>query len=154
MAFVINTFAVADDEHLGRFMMYMIQLCDAVGKIAVLDKIEIMKLSIGRHSCSFKPAFGHTADRATSAVFKDNLWYFSRTLVDEIQLFFAGKNIPIHYEFTAFFCVVVLATAGQPVFLLYPQLASNETANVATIAETNNFFILCFLLVTKILYER
>jgi hypothetical protein len=39
-----------------------------------------------------------------------------------------------------------LATAGQPVFLLYPQLASNETANVATIAETNNFFILRYFI--------
>ena len=43
---------------------------------AVADQVEVIKINVGRGITSFQPVFGHTADRATGAVFKNYLWLF------------------------------------------------------------------------------
>ena len=96
MAFIINAFTIFDEQYLRRLMIYRKILGNFTRNVAVLNQIEIIKISILWRGASFKAVLCYATDTATGTVFENNLWFNFRPLFYFFQLSFIGKCYPVH----------------------------------------------------------
>ena len=73
MAFVIDTFAIYDQEDLGRLMVNPKCLGNSIGNGPVADEIEIIEVDLLRLVSALQTVFDDRANGAACAVLKDHL---------------------------------------------------------------------------------
>jgi hypothetical protein len=100
MAFVIDAFAVADEQDLGRFMLHEEIFGYFVGNGPVPDEIKKVEINGFRLFGPFEAAFYEGAGGATGTVFEDELGTGGGTLPDLFQLGFGLQGNPIHAAIT------------------------------------------------------
>jgi len=70
MAFIIDTFSVADHQDLGGFMPDVEDLGYAIGYGAVGQEVQVIEIDIGGRFRSIQSAFDHSAGGTAGTVFK------------------------------------------------------------------------------------
>lgn len=73
MAFVIDTFPVADEQYLGRFVMDHERVGDFIGYRPEAYQVEVVEVDGIGGLISFEPAFNEGAGGAAGTVFEDQL---------------------------------------------------------------------------------
>ena len=70
MAFVIDTLSVADDQHLGGFVLYPEAFCNFVGNGAIADQIQVVEINVLWLGGPFQAIFYQGAGGTAGAVLK------------------------------------------------------------------------------------
>jgi len=73
MAFIINTFPVADDQHLGRFMLYPEVFGNFIGNGAIAYQIQVVEINVPGLGGSFQTMLYQGAGRTPGAVLEYDL---------------------------------------------------------------------------------
>lgn len=82
MAFIVDTFSILDEEHLGRLMLYAEGVGHFIGDWPVADQVQEIEVDGDRLSGSFQPVFYQGAGGATGAMFKNELGAVRRLFLD------------------------------------------------------------------------
>lgn len=139
VAFIVYTFPILNDQHLRGFVIHAEGIFYTVRDIPVLDKVQKEKGYVFREMISFQPALCHAADSTPGAMFKDHLRLLVGLFFDTGQLAQCVQGNPVHQALNDR-VVKDLATAGQPVLRLLPQLV-RANATIITRERPNIFFI-------------
>lgn len=96
MAFVVDAFAVADQEDLGRFVTDLEDIGDLIGDGPVTEEVEEVEIDGMGLFGSFQAAFYDGAGGATGTVFEDHLGAGGGSGFDVFELRFGLQRYPIH----------------------------------------------------------
>src|SRR5258708_40234554 len=96
MTFVVNTFAVTDDQYLGGFMFYQESFGYFVGDGAVTDQVQVVEVNRSGKWHSFQPALHQLTGGTAGAMFEYYLGAIGRFFADIVQLRFCLKVYPTH----------------------------------------------------------
>jgi len=86
MAFLVDAFAVADEQYLGGFMPDVEGVGDLVGNGSVVDQVEVVEVDGVGGLITFEPVLDQGTCGATDTVFEDDLGAGAGSCSDLIQL--------------------------------------------------------------------